>query len=102
MFKTTFIGLDVRAKTVTAAALNADTGEIDQATMPADNTTVISCVKTHAEGSAVTYEAGPTGYGLARDLNGQSITCTVAAPSKLLRSLIQHVSSGLFNKGDMP
>ncbi|WP_266096625.1 hypothetical protein [Brevibacterium limosum] len=42
MLKTTFIGLDVHAKTVTAVALNADTGEIDQATMPADNPTVIS------------------------------------------------------------
>lgn len=30
MLKTTFIALDVHAKTVTAAALNADTGEIDQ------------------------------------------------------------------------
>lgn len=86
MFKTTFIGLDVHAKTVTAAALNADTGEIRQATMPADNPTVISWVKGHGNDTAVTYEAGPTGYGLARDLTQQGIACTVAAPSKLLRA----------------
>lgn len=86
MFKTTFIGLDVHAKTVTAAALNADTGEIDQATMPADNPTVISWVQGHGNDTAVTYEAGPTGYGLARDLTDQGISCTVAAPSKLLRA----------------
>ncbi|WP_166826303.1 IS110 family RNA-guided transposase [Brevibacterium limosum] len=86
MLKTTFIGLDVHAKTVTAAALNADTGEIDQATMPADNPTVISWIKAHGDDTAVTYEAGPTGYGLARDLTDQGITCTVAAPSKLLRA----------------
>lgn len=86
MLKTTFIGLDVHAKTVTAAALNADTGEIDQATMPADNPTVISWVKAHGDDTAVTYEAGPTGYGLARGLAGEGITCTVAAPSKLLRA----------------
>lgn len=86
MLKTTFIGLDVHAKTVTAAALNADTGEIDQATMPADNSTVISWVKAHGDDIAVTYEAGPTGYGLARELAGQNIACLVAAPSKLLRA----------------
>lgn len=86
MFKTTFIGLDVHAKTVTAAALNADTGEIRQATMPADNPTVISWVQGHGTDTAVTYEAGPTGYGLARDLTQRGIACTVAAPSKLLRA----------------
>lgn len=86
MLKTTFIGLDVHAKSVTAAALNAGTGEIDQATMPADDNTVISWIRTHGEDTAVTYEAGPTGYGLARNLTDQGITCTVAAPSKLLRA----------------
>lgn len=83
MFKTIVSGLDVHAKTVTVAALNADTGEVDQSTMPTENPTVISWVKTHGEDTAVTYEAGPTGYGL-RDLNDQGITCTVAAPTKLL------------------
>lgn len=86
MLKTTFIGLDVHAKTVTAAALNSDTGEIDQTTMPAENPTVISWVKTHGTDVAVTYEAGPTGYGLARDLTEQGIDCIIAAPSKLLRA----------------
>jgi transposase len=86
MLKTTFIGLDVHAKTVTAAALNSDTGEIDQATMSAENPTVISWVKTHGTDVAVTYEAGPTGYGLARDLTEQGIDCIIAAPSKLLRA----------------
>ncbi len=34
---------------------------------------------------AVVYEAGPTGYGLARFLTGRGIRCVVAAPSKLQR-----------------
>lgn len=33
----------------------------------------------------VTYEAGPTGFGLARSLEGAGIECLVAAPSKLIR-----------------
>jgi transposase len=34
---------------------------------------------------AVTYEAGPTGFGLARALTAAGIRCVVAAPSKLQR-----------------
>ena len=34
---------------------------------------------------AVTYEAGPTGFGLARFLLAAGIVCLVAAPSKLQR-----------------
>jgi transposase len=34
---------------------------------------------------AVTYEAGPTGFGLARGLVAAEIECVVAAPSKLIR-----------------
>jgi transposase len=34
---------------------------------------------------AVTYEAGPTGFGLSRALSEAGIACVVAAPSKLTR-----------------
>ncbi len=34
---------------------------------------------------AVAYEAGPTGYGLARALTAAGVRCVVAAPSRLLR-----------------
>ena len=34
---------------------------------------------------AVTYEAGPTGFGLARFLTARGVECLVAAPSKLQR-----------------
>lgn len=34
---------------------------------------------------AVTYEAGPTGFGLSRFLTAEGIECLVAAPSKLQR-----------------
>ena len=34
---------------------------------------------------AVTYEAGPTGFGLARAVTTAGIDCEVAAPSKLIR-----------------
>jgi len=34
---------------------------------------------------AVAYEAGPTGFGLARQLTAAGIRCVVVAPSKLQR-----------------
>jgi transposase len=34
----------------------------------------------------VAYEAGPTGYGLARACAAAGIVCTVAAPSKIPRA----------------
>ena len=33
----------------------------------------------------MTYEAGPTGFGLARTLTAAGVRCVVAAPSKLQR-----------------
>jgi transposase len=35
---------------------------------------------------AVTYEAGPTGFGLARDLTTAGVRCQIAAPSKIRRA----------------
>jgi transposase len=35
---------------------------------------------------AVTYEAGPTGFGLARDLTTAGFRCQIAAPSKIRRA----------------
>ena len=32
----------------------------------------------------MTYEAGPTGFGLARFLRGHGVGCVVAAPSKAM------------------
>ena len=41
----------------------------------------------------VTYEAGPTGYGLARALHAAGHACQVAAPSKLLRPVGDRVKT---------
>lgn len=42
---------------------------------------------------AVTYEAGPTGFGLARALTAAGIGCEVAAPSKLIRPVGDRVKT---------
>jgi transposase len=81
----TFVGLDVHAWSVTGHALDADTGEIWQRKLTPDPADVLAWVSRLPGPVKVTYEAGPTGFGLARFLAGAGVECRVAAPSKLQR-----------------
>ncbi len=84
----TAIGLDVHARSVRAAALDTSTGEVIEARLRADSEAVASWVAGIVVGHgpvAAAYEAGPTGFGLARKLTAAGVPVTVAAPSKLLR-----------------
>lgn len=61
--------------------------------MAADNTSVAAWVAGFGGDVRVTYEAGPSGYGLARHLLANNIDCVVAAPSKLLWAPGDHVKT---------
>jgi transposase len=80
-----FVGLDVHAWSVTGHGLDAVTGEVWQRKLTPDPSDVERWLRTLPQPVAVTYEAGPTGFGLARHLRGVGIRCLVAAPSKLQR-----------------
>lgn len=81
----TSVGLDVHARSVVAHALDTITGEIVRARLCPDPGEVTRWVKALPGPSAVIYEAGPTGFGLARVLEAEQIRTVVAAPSKLQR-----------------
>ena len=84
----TAIGLDVHARSVRAAAIDVVTGEVIEAKLPAVNDEVVAWASRIAREHgpvAVAYEAGPTGFGLARRFERAGVACTVAAPSKILR-----------------
>jgi transposase len=83
----TAIGLDVHARSVRATALDTVTGEVVAAKLPPGNAGVIDWIgqQQHLGPLAATYEAGPTGFGLARALEAAGIRCVVAAPSKIIR-----------------
>ena len=81
----TSIGLDVHARSVVGCALDGDTGEVFQRRLTPDHREIREWLTDLPAPVAVTYEAGPTGYGLARALIGAGIDCRVAAPSKLQR-----------------
>lgn len=81
----TSVGLDVHARSVVAHALDVQTGEIFKARLCPDPAEVTGWIKALPGPAAVIYEAGPTGYGLARTLLASDIRTVVAAPSKLQR-----------------
>ena len=81
----TSVGLDVHARSVAAAAIDGVTGELRQARLTPSHDQIRSWIGQLDGPVAVTYEAGPTGFGLSRALNAAGIRCVVAAPSKLQR-----------------
>lgn len=93
MFQNTYIGLDVHAQTVVACALNPATGEIERTKMAMDSGVVLSWIQRFPSDAKAVYEAGPTGYALARHLLDHGVDCVIAAPSKLLRAPGDHVKT---------
>jgi transposase len=77
--------LDVHARSVVACGLDGDTGEVFQRRLSPDHGEIAAWLGDLPGPVAVTYEAGPTGFGLARALTAAGISCEVAAPSKLIR-----------------
>ena len=84
-FQRTSVGLDVHARSVMACGLDRDTGEVFERRLTPDHREILEWIAGLPAPVAVTYEAGPTGFGLARAVEGAGIECVVAAPSKLIR-----------------
>jgi transposase len=81
----TSVGLDVHARSVAAAAIDGVTGRVVQSRLTSSFEHIRSWLAERAGPVAVAYEAGPTGFGLYRQLTAAGIRCEVAAPSKLHR-----------------
>jgi transposase len=81
----TSVGLDVHALSVVAHAVDEETGKIERARLCPDHGEVLGWLHQLRAPVRVTYEAGPTGFGLARAVTEAGMQCVVAAPSKLQR-----------------
>ena len=81
----TSVGLDVHARSVIGCGFDCETGAVVERRLCPDPGEIAAWVATLAAPVKVVYEAGPTGYGLARHLLAIGIDCVVAAPSKLIR-----------------
>jgi transposase len=78
-------GLDVHARSVLAVTLDAESGELRSARLPSETARVVEFLGRLPGPTRAAYEAGPTGYGLARALQAAGIGCLVAAPGKIER-----------------
>jgi transposase len=77
--------LDVHARSVVGCGLDGRTGELFERRLTPGYGDVLAWIRSLPGPVAVTYEAGPTGFGLARFLDAAGLRCLVAAPSKLQR-----------------
>ena len=77
------VGLDVHARSVVAGVIGLGSGEVRSLRVPPGCDATVAWLKTLPSPVRVVYEAGPTGYGLARACAEAGISCVVAAPSKI-------------------
>jgi transposase len=82
----TLVGLDVHATKIVAAVLDAETGEVQWFRVGGDVAQAAGLCAGLPRPVRAAYEAGPTGYGLARELERRGVGCVVAAPSKIPRA----------------
>src|SRR3954452_801214 len=89
----TLVGLDVHATKIVAAVLDAETGELRWFRVGGDVADAAGLCSGLPGPVRAAYEAGPTGYGLARELERRGVQCVVAAPSKIPRAAGERVKT---------
>jgi len=81
-----FAGLDVHAAKVVAAVVDAGSGELSFRRLSGSTSEVAGVCAALPAPASVAFEAGPTGFGLARELEARGVRCVVAAPGKIARA----------------
>ena len=73
----TSVGLDVHARSVVACGFDGETGEVFERRLTPQHGEILAWIRNLPTPVAVTYEAGPTGFGLARAINEAGMECVV-------------------------
>lgn len=89
----TVVGLDVHARSTHAAALDVVTGELQRARFGPGVDAVIGWLVERRGPVRAVYEAGPTGFGLARAGRAAGIEVVVCAPGKTPRAAADRVKT---------
>ncbi len=82
---TTFVGLDVHARSIKAVALDAMTGEVRSATFGYDAAEVAGWVSSVDPSAKCVYESGVTGFDLQKKLAALGVDCVIGAVSKMIK-----------------
>ena len=82
---TCFVGLDVHARKTAAAAVQLGSGEVFKAQLAGSPGAAIEWMQTLPGPVRGVYEAGPTGFGLAREARRSGIEMVVCSPGAIPR-----------------
>jgi len=82
---TTFVGLDVHARSIKAVSVDVMTGEVRSATFGYDHVAVADWVKALPQPARCVYESGVTGFDLQKKLSSLGIDCVIGAVSKMIK-----------------
>ena len=83
----------MHARKVVAGVLDAGSGELGSWRAPTLPAETVEWLRQFPAPVRVAYEAGPTGYGLARACAAAGMACMVAAPSKIPRASADRVKT---------
>jgi hypothetical protein len=89
MSEGSWVGLDVHARSVVAGVIDGGSGEVWSLRVPPGNAETVAWLQTLPAPVRVVYEAGPTGYRLARacaDAGIQLRCCGAVAAASCSRS----------------
>ena len=81
----TWVGLDVHVSQTVAAVLDRESGELSRRRLSGRTDEIAAFVAGLDGPVRVTYEAGPTGFALARRLEAVGVDCVVCAPGLVPR-----------------
>src|SRR5215212_2219064 len=89
----TFVALDVHVSGTAAAIIDRDLGELRRRRLSGRASEVAEFVAALPGPVRVTYEAGPTGFALARRLEAAGVDCLVCAPGLIPRGASDRVKT---------
>ena len=89
---TTFVGLDVHARSIKAVSLDVMTGEVRCATFGYDAGAVAAWVRSVDPRARCVYESGVTGFDLQKRLSGLGVDCVVGAVSNWALTAVRSFS----------
>jgi transposase len=88
-----WVGVDLHARSAVAGVLDGETGELRTVRVPAASDRLLEWLLALPAPVRVAYEAGPTGFELARVCGRSGLDCLVAAPGKIPRAAADRVKT---------
>ncbi len=88
-----FVGLDVHAIQTHAGVLDRDTGELGRRRLSGDPLVALPLLERLGSEAVAVYEAGPTGFGLARAACDRGLDVRVCAPGLIPRKSADRVKA---------